>query len=899
MMRPAVRIGLAVLLLASCEAAAEGSSPPRLGNAQLELRFVQEAAGPRLAEIVNKRSGRTLSVGADEFRIDVQDRAPLRPSDFRYLRGVSENRPDGRRLRLEYEGVSNGLALAIVYELNDRDAFARRRLELTTTQPLPLREVEVWRVAVAGACTYQEEGAPFYLAGDIPRIEEKKGFGLPVLLDDTFWGVEAPTAYNRYEQGAVSLRQHPGRTETNRFVSKSAVLGVAAAGQAAPTFLRYVESFQATPADRVCIGFNSWTTLMPPTEKNCLEFIDLLRRKLYEPHGVRLDFFGLDDGWDNKGSLWDYRKDLFPAGFAPLVRALEPMPTRLGLWMPPSSGYGHAGWCGQQGYARNPYWDCVCQSDPNYRRDMLRVATGYRQQHGLGYFKLDGLMTSCDVDRHPWHLGGDFAREANADAAEELFAAMRAADHPVYLDPTSGMWLSPWWLRTADSLWPNLYDGEAPAAAPAANFRESSTTSRDAQFRLRCRQNPCFPPYAMETLDIYQPGQPLGYNDAMATLARGQRLINLYADLRRFSDQDWAFLAAGFTWARSNAHILCRTAQLPGDPLKGEAYGLAHFRGARGILSLRNPSLLPQALTIRLDAACGWLRDELPADARDFVAEILYPRRETLPTSLRYGDVLTLTLQPFEQMVVRIDPDDGAPRICGAPARETARHERQAEWEIGGGADLLLRTTNEPISVRCDGQPVQGVTRVAEGWRIPRTSGGTADAGRLESALPAAWPSDQALTGVVRAVVAPGAKASLVLLCRAPADRTSALRCEAKLNGKAAAVQSFGPHLNPPHKLFYREFERQYWRWFEISVPAGTSEIAVAISGPTNGPAVSIALQGALNTELELPRAMLAVEFRGALPPAPAEPLPLPVAHGVRRTALTAVAPDGKERSTR
>lgn len=876
--------------------AGEGDAP-RLGNESLELRFVRDSGGLRLGEIVNKLSGRSLPVQADDFLIEGEGRAPLRAADFRFVRDSLEAMPGGRRLRLLFDHPADGLTLEVIYELGDHDFFARRRLELATAKPLSVRQIEVWRAAVPATCRSQEEAPPFYLVGNVPKIEDKKGFGLPLLLDDTFWGLECPTGYNRYEQGAVILRHCPGQTVTNRFASKTAVVGVARPGELARQFRRYVETFQATPSEAVVIGFNTWTSLMPPTEKNCLAFIDLLRRKLYEPYGVRLDFFGLDDGWDDKNSLWDYRKDGFANGFDPLLAALNPMKTRLGLWMPPSSGYGHAAWCGQHGYARNPYWDCVCQSDPNYRRDMAKVATGYRQRYELGYFKLDGFMSSCDAGPHPWHLGGDFAREANVAAAEELFAALRNAAHPVYLEPTSGMWLSPWWLRTADTLWPDLYDGEAPAAMPAPNFRESSTTSRDAQFRLRCRQNPFFPPYAIGTLDIYQPNQPLGRNDVMATLARGQRLVNLYADLRRFSDDDWAFLAAGFNWVRDNAATLSRTEQIPGDPCRGEAYGLAHFRGRRGILSLRNPAAWPRKIRVRLDESSGWLPEEAEAEKKGgvFIADIVYPRHETLSAAVGYGGTLDLELQPYEQMVVHIEPEDGTLRLSGAPARETGRNGSRATWEVMGAAGettaVFLRGTNGPVEIRLDGRVVKDAVKTRDGWRIPLAFGGTKAGGRLEGALPARWTGGAPLTGEIRATVPPGAKASVVILCRAETDRTSGLQCEAAVNQAKTAVRSFGPHLDPPHKLFYREIKRQYWKWFEFDLPAGTNDIALTIAGAPAGTAEQpITVQGALSVEEVLTGTSLSVDFAHPLPASAAHPLPMPIAQATRRTVVMAAS---------
>ena len=105
------------------------------------------------------------------------------------------------------------------------------------------------------------------------------------------------------------------------------------------------ETVQAAPSGRLTIGYNTWAVI-EPTEKNCLEFIDLVRRKMHEPYGVGFDFFALDDGWDKKDSLWENRRDRLPRGFTPLSEALQPMKTRLGLWLSPSTGYDHAGWGG-------------------------------------------------------------------------------------------------------------------------------------------------------------------------------------------------------------------------------------------------------------------------------------------------------------------------------------------------------------------------------------------------------------------------------------------------------------------------------------------------------------------------------------------------------------------------
>ncbi len=863
-----------------------------LGNASLELRFVREHGRLRLSGLLNKLSGRMLPVTEDDFRIEVNGRAPLRAADFHYVRDFFEKIPGGPRLRLQLASPANGLGLQVTYELGDHDFFARRWLELTTAHPLPIRRVAVWQVGVPGTCAAQEDGPPIYLTGDVWKVKGKKGFGLPVFLEDTFWGLECPTGYNHYQHGLLTLLHYPGCTVTNLFVSQTAVVGVAKPHEVASQFLRYVQTFQAAPSDRLVIGYNSWTSLMPPTEKNCLRTIGLLRRKLYEPYGVALDFFALDDGWDNKDSLWNIRKEGFPHGFAPLVEALRPMKTRLGLWLSPSSGYGHAAWGARHGFGVNASYDWfLCQSDPKYRHDMAQVVIDLQRRYDLGFFKLDGFMACCDTDQHPWHLNGDFAREANVDAVEGLFSAMRQANHSVWLDPTSGMWLSPWWLKTADSFWADTYDGQAPAVAPAPDFPESSITSRDAQFRLRCRQNPWFPSYALETLDIYQPNAPLDDNGVMATLARGQRLVNLYADLRRFSDADWHFLAAAFRWARHNAGTLCHTVELPGDPLEGEAYGLAHFHSRRGILSVRNPSYRPQRIRVRLDTSSGWLPQEaLSVSAKNrFLASVVYPRQETLATPLHYGDTLELELQPYEQMVVQIEPEEDLwPRLCGVRAREVSRQDKRITWEVCGpaGEEIqgILRATNEPTRILLNGQPVHGIVKIDDGWQIPLAFTGRKPTCTLAGAF-SVRPGDgsRRLTGRWRAVVSKGTQAAFVVLCRAKTDLTGSLQCAASVNQRPVSLRSFGPQLHLPHHLFYREFGRQYWKWFQFELSAGARDIAIVITGPANQPAPApLDISASLQAQEPLQRASLTMEFSHRLTTTETDPLPVPVAQVTR-----------------
>ena len=115
-----------------------GNHSVLLGNGSLQMRFIREHGRLRFGELENKLSGRTLPVTADDFSIAVEGRAPLQTADFRFVRDTLEKMPGGQRLRLQFDRPANGLGLEVIYELGDHDFFVRRRLELTTTKPLPL-----------------------------------------------------------------------------------------------------------------------------------------------------------------------------------------------------------------------------------------------------------------------------------------------------------------------------------------------------------------------------------------------------------------------------------------------------------------------------------------------------------------------------------------------------------------------------------------------------------------------------------------------------------------------------------------------------------------------------------------------------------------------------------------
>jgi len=606
---------------------------------------------------------------------------------------------------------------------------------------------------------------------------------------------------------------------------------------------------------------------MPPTEGNCLELIDLFRRKLSDPHGESFDTFTIDDGWDDKNSLWAIRRDRFPRGFTPLLGPLGAMKANLGLWLSPSSGYHHAPWLTTKGgYLKGSSNRFCVQADPKYTRDLIGVVTKLAKDYELAFYKFDGF-SSTNVAQAEGMPRGDYAREANVDAFIRLLEAARKTNPRIYLDPTCGMWLSPWWLRYVDSIWGSVSGDYPTIIVPAPVVRDSATTTRDAIFRQRCRQHPGFPPAAIEHLGIIVITPEKWEDNAVAVVGRGCRLLTLYINPKHFrnGDRDWAFLAALLKWTRHHAATLEHTTLIGGDPYQHEVYGYAHFRGDRGIVALRNPFVEPQTVKLPLDESVGWAR---PKGSGAWVARIVYPREETLGHTLRHGDALELRLQAYESMLVQIEPTaKGEPLLLGARCHETKRAGKRATYAVYGRAGQTL--THAPA-----GPP--GLAKAA--FEGPRPACAVDGAEMAAHEPEGSW----SIVGRCTTTVPQSATATLHILCDPSGGFHGALACSAQVNGKTATVRAL---RRPKHR---RQVHTAHgWTWFEFPVPAGKSEVTVAIR-PVEGAHFFRGEVGWwLWAEHSLTKHTLTVEFDKPLPPASREPLPMPLAMATEREILT------------
>ncbi len=129
----------------------------------------------RAVRLVNHLSGRTIPLATTISPWNWGGSTRLTSADFTVQEARQEAYPGGQRVRIRMASRAAGHRLDLVYELGHAEFFLRRHLEFTPAAPVDLGQVVVWQTDVAGACAGQ-------------------GFGDPVLLEDTFWGLEFPRA---------------------------------------------------------------------------------------------------------------------------------------------------------------------------------------------------------------------------------------------------------------------------------------------------------------------------------------------------------------------------------------------------------------------------------------------------------------------------------------------------------------------------------------------------------------------------------------------------------------------------------------------------------------------------------------------------------------------------------
>ena len=627
-------------------------------------------------EIVNKLSGNIYNVKDDVFALHIvftglgpapgkeqngENDGVLTAKDFQFTGYTQSDRPNGgKRLALNFtfDWEATAFRLKVNYEVDSSRFSMRKWIELSDSsygiQFLDRIDVE--------SMTFEN---PQFADGS---------FGQPVLNRDIFLGVEYPTVENEITKASVRIGYVVGQAiEKEPYTSHASITGSSGSNdKLEETFMDYVESIKAEKT-RPYLLYNSWYDLRNPAivpdsagvmnEQSVLNTIQAFKNRLYNSYGIALDGFVLDDAWDKYESLWGIDSARFPHGFSPFVAALKSMNTKLGLWASPFCGYSNrdlrVNWGAEHGYEKTG--DFLCFAGTKYKAAFKQVMTGYAEDYGLGYFKWDGFLLSCNSTDHG-HLPGIFSREANVATYIDVMNSVRKINPDIFLNITSGTWLSPWWLKYADCIWMQGEDYGYQESVPSMNDRDKAITYKDVVLWNNYQKSHLlFPISSLMTHGIIKGRFNLlgGANESldsfcdevMMYFGRGVMMWELYISPDLLSTEEWNAIASSVKWAKANQSVLEKTKMVLGNPLEKEPYGYAHLTKGKGILVLRNPNAIKQTVSVRLTADLG----DIDPGAEYYV-KVIYPYNLILPAPVKMSESISVDLDGYEVLTAELIP---------------------------------------------------------------------------------------------------------------------------------------------------------------------------------------------------------------------------------------------------
>ena len=604
----------------------------------------------------------------------------------------------GRRMVLFFRGTDNPLELRVTYEMGI-DFWVRKRIAVRDTTGHDHFLQWIWPVhaSLGGDWAILKPGGfgrPVAIvtegSGSGPRGPDRAGneagafFGLeyPAGTNLLGWTVVDTAAPAQLASSAIdrsltlTCGQEMGQRIGAEWVESDwAVMALTPDLLVKRWFMKYLDSVRVAPLQPYLL-YNSWYDVRAPeytdrpedvmNEANVLRIIGDFARVQQRYTDFRLDAFVLDDGWDVYKSDWVLRPEEFPRGLQPIVTTLDSMDCDLGIWFGPIGGYSHrdwrVGWMTEHGYEAED--DQMCVAGPRYHALLKKRTVDFVRDQGVGYFKWDGVQFSCSEPDHG-HPVGIYSRRAVMEAVADLCAAVRSENPDIFLNITSGTWLSPWWLRFANMIWMQGYD-YGYADVPSISRRDGAITYRDFVLYEDYGKNDFWFPLAnLMTHGIIKghlqklggEAEPLDKftDNAVLYFARGVSMWELYVSPNLLSDAEWEVLARSIAWAKRNFSVLRSTEMIGGDPGLGQTYGYAHFVGNRGVVAARNPAITDSQLALELSPAAG-----LDPAATGLVIERTYPTRWIAPRLYTAGETVSLELQGFETAIYEIYPVEQA-----------------------------------------------------------------------------------------------------------------------------------------------------------------------------------------------------------------------------------------------
>ena len=609
---------------------------------------------------------------------------------------IKDSENAAKELRVFLKGKDISLNAILTVRLAPNDFYVRKKISVNDT---------------SGGGHFLRFIYPEYAITQTKFDLIKKGdFGQPAAINTgdggLFFGIEYPGSTNlisktEEDQNIIECSQEFGeKIGPKTLESEWCVIGVSPDGYVKKWFMKYVDDIRIKKLEPYTL-YNSWYDLRSaeypkvPTEnimneENSLRIIGLIRKNMVEKNNIKLDAFVLDDGWDVYKSDWALREKQFPHGLTPLVNELKKTNTTLGLWFGPTGGYSfrmdRINWMREHGYetiGNGSNNEMLCLAGKKYSALFEKRVNDFIKNYNVGFYKWDGIQFSCNESNHG-HPVDIYSRRASIESLIEKIKSVRNLNPDIYLNITSGTWLSPWWVKYSNQIWMDGGD-YGYADVPSISQRDAAITYRDMVLYEDFKEKDLWFPIAnLMTHGIIKGKlQMLGgvdepiekfTDECMNYFARGVSMWELYISPDILSDGEWNAISKSIHWARYRFPILQQTFMIGGDPKKGEPYAYVHYKDDNGIIAARNPVITNNEITVKLDPAFGF-----SDDADSLVIEKVYPTRWIFPRLFSSGDKITLPFDGFESSIYEIYRLKNAtePLIAGVMFDQKFQNEKE------------------------------------------------------------------------------------------------------------------------------------------------------------------------------------------------------------------------------
>jgi len=648
----------------------------KIGNSYIERVVSLSENNFGTIEIINKRSGKVYKTNSNEFGLQVvfssigpaigkqqngENPSYITNKDFTF-NGYEEinlnSDSKGFSLNFVLEGYQIGFVLTVNYEISPEDFYVKKWIVVKDTS----YGIHFLDKIFVEDLKFENNG---FSHGQ---------FGQPVLSNDIFLGVEYPEAENIIGDHNVKIGYVVGRKINNDlYKSYPSVIGASVSSEKLEqTFLSYIDRIKVN-GKRPYLLYNSWYDFRNPAiaedsasimnENNVLQRINTFKQYLFNKYDISLNAFILDDGWDNYKSIWEIDTVTLPNKFTPFVNALKQMNTSLGIWASPFGGYSNrdirVNWAKEHGY--ETVADFYCFAGTKYKTEFKKRMLDYTKKYNLGYFKWDGFLLSCNQPGHG-HLPAVYSTAEYIDTFIDLMESVRKINPDIFINITVGTWLSPWWLKYANSVWMQGEDYAYAEEVPSINARDKSITYRDAVlYKDFSEQNLIFPVSNLMTHGIikgrlnFLGGKNESLysfsNEVMMYFGRGVMMWELYVSPELLSVYEWESIASTIKWADTNKNILANTKMIFGNPLKREVYGYIHFTKEKGILLLRNPDVNRKEIELKLTDEMGDIDS-----SKEYYLKVFYPYNYVFGQKIKPNQSITIPLNSYEVLAGEFIP---------------------------------------------------------------------------------------------------------------------------------------------------------------------------------------------------------------------------------------------------